>query len=462
MSSNVIKEIVKNDLCIGCGICAAMCPQKALVMKFNEYGEYNPVKEGNCSDKCDLCMSVCPFNDGNKNETVLGTELYGGIKEIKYLFETGYYLDSYVGYSNQFRQSSASGGMATWLLTTLLQKDIVDHVICVTPNNDPEKLFKFEIFEDVDSIMNSSGSAYYPVEMSHVIQRMIDNPGRYAITGLPCFLKSLRLASQKNKKLREMITVTIGLVCGQAKSKHYTTYLSTLANAGGKLHKVHYRGKSPEKPANNYYFSCVNENGSEGKIFWNEGVSEAFVNRWFTPNACNFCDDVFAELADVVFMDAWLPEYSKDSKGTSLVLVRSTKILNIIHKTMQKNDICVSPISVNKVIKSQAGVLNVKRKQHSYRLFIAKQKNQIIPQKRVEPTRKIGFFDEKEIEFKTKMQRKSKLFYSNQNQTLVTTDVRKDMNLVIKIAEHLKWIQRLRLVINIIKKHTPKRKCNNE
>ncbi|MCM1987575.1 coenzyme F420 hydrogenase/dehydrogenase beta subunit N-terminal domain-containing protein [Methanococcoides seepicolus] len=257
MKPNVIENIVKNDLCIGCGICAAMCPQKALVMKFNEYGEYNPVKEGNCSDKCDLCMSVCPFNDGNKNETVLGTELYEDINEIKYLFETGYYLDSYVGYSDDFRQSSASGGMATWLLTTLLQKDIVDYVVCVTPNNDSEKLFKFEIFEDADSVLNSSGSAYYPVEMSQVIQRMLNTPGRYAITGLPCFLKGLRLAGQKNKKLREMITVTIGLVCGQTKSKHYTTYLSTLAKADGKLQNVCYRGKSPDKPASNFYLALL-------------------------------------------------------------------------------------------------------------------------------------------------------------------------------------------------------------
>lgn len=52
---------------------------------------------------------------------------------MKYLPETGYYLDSYVGYSNEFRQSSASGGMATWLLTRLLKEGIVDYVVCPTP-----------------------------------------------------------------------------------------------------------------------------------------------------------------------------------------------------------------------------------------------------------------------------------------------------------------------------------------
>lgn len=412
MKENVIENIVKNGLCIGCGICAAMCPQKALVMKFNEYGEYNPVIEGNCSSNCDLCISVCPFNDGNKNETVLGTELYEGISDSKYRFETGYYIDSYVGYSNEFRQTSASGGMATWLLTTLLQKDIVDHVICVTPNNDPEKLFKFEIFDDVDSILKSSGSAYYPVEMADVIQRMLNNPGRYAITGLPCFLKGLRLAGQKNKKLREMITVTIGLVCGQTKSKHYTTYLSTLAKAGGRLQKVNFRGKDPDKPASNFYFSCINEKGSKGKIFWNEGVSEAWVNRWFTPNACSFCDDVFAELADVTFMDAWLPEYSKDSKGTSLVVVRSPFVNDIVSDGINSSQINADTISIDKVIKSQAGVIDLKRTQLSYRLYLAQKNGLKTTSKRVEATRTIGNFARVEVEMKYDMQRLSKNYFN--------------------------------------------------
>jgi coenzyme F420-reducing hydrogenase beta subunit len=408
LEPNVIENIVKNDLCIGCGICAAMCPQKALVMKFNEYGEYNPVLEGNCSNKCDLCISVCPFNDGNKNETVLGTELYESISEIKYRFETGYYLDSYVGYSNEFRQTSASGGMATWFLTTLLQKDIVDHVICVTPNNDPEKLFKFEIFDDADSVLNSSSSAYYPVEMSQVIQRILNDPGRYAIIGLPCFLKGLRLASQKNKKLREMITVTVGLVCGQTKSKHYTTYLSTLANAGGKLQKVNFRGKDPDKPANNFYFNCVNDTGSKGKIFLNEGVSEAWVNRWFTPNACSYCDDVFAELADVVFMDAWLPEYSNDSRGTSLVLVRSAFVNNIFSDGIGSNQINADNIPINKIVQSQAGVIDLKRTQLSYRLYLAKKNGLKIPLKRVKATYTIRIFARREVEIKHDMQWLSK------------------------------------------------------
>ena len=130
---------------------------------------------------------------------------------------------------------------------------------------------------DENSVKAASGSVYYPVEMSEVIQKILEVPGRYAITGLPCFIKALRLAAQKNRKLRERIVFTIGLVCGQMKSKNYTKYIAALAGNDSlkKIQSVYYRGKSPEKPASNFYFQFTDEHGSQHKIFWNEGVSEA-------------------------------------------------------------------------------------------------------------------------------------------------------------------------------------------
>lgn len=443
MSQNVINTIIANELCIGCGICAGICPQNALVMKFNEYGEYVPYLENNCLEGCRLCLHACPFHDNNEN--VLGTSLYGNTKDIKYLSETGYYLDSFVGYSSDFRPNSASGGMATWLLTTLLRENVVDYVITVNANKDPDQLFQYTIFDDEKSILTSSGSVYYPVEMSQVIKTILDKPGRYAIVGLPCFLKGLRLASQKNKKLKERITVTVGLVCGQMKSTHYTAYLSTLANAGGKLQKVNYRGKSPDKPANNYYFHCINENGDEGTIFLKDGVAEAWVNRWFTPNACNFCDDVFAELADVVFMDAWLPEYSSDSRGTNLAIVRTPFINDLILKCSKEKLIDIDNISIEKVIESQQGVIDLKQKSLAYRLYLAKKNGLKVPVKRVEMSNKMIFFKRQEIKLKCKMQKASKTYFIEAyvNGAFNITDFRINMRNLVNKTRTQRFVQKV-------------------
>lgn len=414
----MIDEIVKNDLCTGCGTCAGICPQKVLKIQDNEYGEYIPYEIRECNSRCGLCLEVCP-SGSNENETQIGAKIYENIEGMKYLSETGYYLDSYAGYSNEFRQNGSSGGMATWLLTKLLKENIVDYVICPIPQKNPDKLFSFEVLSEENSVKTASGSVYYPVEMSEVIRRIQEIPGRYAVTGLPCFIKALRLAARKNRKLRERIVFTVGLVCGQMKSKNYTKYIAALAGSNelDKIQNVYYRGKSPEKPASNYYYQFKDENGSQYKIFWNEGVSEAWVNRWFTPNACNYCDDVFAELADIVFMDAWLPEYSRDSRGMNLIITRSKIAEDLLSSGIKNGEISLDKISIEKVIQSQKGVIDAKRKQLSYRLSLAQRNGLKVPEKRVQAIDNIGILKKRETKIKYEMQKASKNYFKENYQS---------------------------------------------
>jgi len=297
-------------------------------------------------------------------------------------------------------------------------------------------------------VRTGAGSAYYPVEMSEVIRHVLDHPGRYVITGLPCFIKAIRLAQQRNKKLQERIVVTMGLVCGQMKSRHFTDYIASLAEVRGKVMDVRYRGKSPDQPANNFYFLFKTYEGDEKKIFSRDGISEAWMNRWFTPNACNYCDDVFAECADVVCMDAWLPEYSRDSGGMSLVLVRSPTVQKIIGGGAA---ITLNSIPVEKIIQSQAGVMEVKRPQLKYRLYNAHQNGLKVPRKRVKPTRKVNYFLRQEVLLKEQMRLASKENWITL--VLVRKSFRQMMQPYLRRLQRRNWVSRvITLPIQVIKK----------
>lgn len=380
---NVVYEVVKNDLCIGCGVCAGVCPAKNLQMEWNEFGEYNPVEKGTCLENCSLCLEVCPFAKGNDNEDVLGKSLFGAVPGIKHTVETGYYLSSLVGFSRN-RDIGASGGIASFLLEELLDKGLVDRVISVAPTGDPESLFQFRVMDKSEEVRQSAGSAYYPVHLSDAIRYIRDNPGSYAVTALPCFAKGLRLAAEKQPLLRQRVRFILGLVCGQLKSSFYTRYIAYLAGLDEPLRKCHYRTKEPCQPANNYTFTCEGVSCKKGAIRWNEGVSQVWGSRCFTPIACNFCDDVFAEVADATFMDAWLPEYSKDPKGTSLILVRNPELLSTLDNKLGEG-VILEPISVEDIIRSQAGVVRIKRQDLAYRLHKAMAQKKELPKKRVAP-----------------------------------------------------------------------------
>jgi len=409
MTPAVIPTIVRNNLCIGCGLCAVICPEGMLEMQFNRFGEYNPTQRKDCVKECGLCGKVCPFADGNDNEDSIGKTLYGNTEGISHRPETGYYLNCYAGYAPETRERGASGGMATWLLSKLLKERIVDYVIAVVPDDNPDHLFKFAILHNSESVLTSSGSAYYPVELSGILQEIQNKPGRYAIIGLPCFMKAIRLATQKNSVLRERIHITLGIVCGQLKNKHFTNYIADLAGVKrDELRQVHYRGKSPDTPASNYFYTFTRKNGTTARFFWDEGISKVWMNRWFTMNTCNYCDDIFAECADVTFMDAWLPEYSQESLGTNLVLVRSRLVQDVIDHGIIDGEVRLDPMPIEKVLQSHAGLIDIKRRNLAYQLYLGHKQGSVLPRKRVAPTKLNSPFLREKISLENQMQRVSR------------------------------------------------------
>ena len=61
---NVIGEVVARNVCSGCGICAGLCPAKALVMGGKPNGDLVAQLSGKCREGCSLCLKVCPFTTG--------------------------------------------------------------------------------------------------------------------------------------------------------------------------------------------------------------------------------------------------------------------------------------------------------------------------------------------------------------------------------------------------------------
>lgn len=382
MSFNIIQTTVLKNQCIGCGTCDAICPVDVLKMDFNSIGMYEPIESEGCLDKCTLCMDACPFVEENQNEKELAKKLYENEKNIEFHSDLGYFSNTYEVYKKDAneRLKSASGGAGHSILKNLFEQKLVDTILTVESNDDPDKLFKFSNFKEIKELEKIRGSVYYPTEMSEVLDYVIKHDGRYAITTLPCFAKAIRLAQNKNSKLRKRIKFVIGLVCGQMKTKEYTHTLAKSAIDTDRLKGVNFRVKQKDKSAINFGLEFTSIDEQKINRLSNADIpSKLWGSRAFTPNACNSCTDVFAHCADIVLMDAWLPNYMKDYKGHSLVIARTNEVSKVLENSL---DIKVKKIAYQKVFLSQKPVVDNKNaifygSKNIFTQLINKQKLQI-------------------------------------------------------------------------------------
>ncbi len=330
----------------------------------NDFGEYRPRGlTGQCSD-CGLCRIVCPFENG-PNENELGRELYAEVAGIQHTPETGYFLANYCGgvASDTLRWSRTSGGLATWMLARLMQTGVVDRVIAVASTSNPDKLFEFVEFSTVESLWTAARSSYYPVEISSCLRTVAQSNLKYAVIGLPCVVKGIRRAQQRMPRLKQNIPVLLGLVCGQQRSKWFAEYLVRRAGLTMEaVRRISFREKRETQPATLSHFAAWTTR-SKTPVFLerSDGYGRAWEQSYFKEDACNYCDDVFAELADATFMDAWLPGFHEDPRGTTIVMARSALCRDLVFSGVKSGALRVTPLEIRQVIRSQQGCLQLKR-----------------------------------------------------------------------------------------------------
>ncbi|KKL63732.1 hypothetical protein LCGC14_2172150, partial [marine sediment metagenome] len=334
MSENVLEAVVANDLCVGCGMCAGMLPG-SLRMHTNKYGAYVPELIEQVDQGWEqVSLQVCPFANNDENEDSIGKKLFNFQEGVQHCSETGYYLKCFTGHvlNEEVRLSATSGGIITWLAEELLSSGKVDAVACVGKCDEGENLFEYKFITDAAEISECRKSRYYPVEFSGTIRKIKEVEGKVLFIGLPCFIKAMRLAMKQDPVLADRVAYTIGLFCGHLKSKHYAAYLARSSGVHEKdIQTVDFRKKIKDKPANKYAFEVVTRNegpDNHRQIMMQDVWASSWSNNLFMLDACEYCDDIMAETADISVGDAWLAEFIKDYRGTSITICRNTDLLH--------------------------------------------------------------------------------------------------------------------------------------
>jgi hypothetical protein len=114
---------------------------------------------------------------------------------------------------------------------------------------------------------------------------------------------------------------------------------------------------------------------------------ELFGSNWghgfFKAKFSDYTDDALNETADVSIGDAWLREYSADSDGNNIVIVRDETILDIVRNAVAEERLRMDRVDAEAVIRSQSGLIHHTRDEIGYRLAKRDKRAEWRPRKRV-------------------------------------------------------------------------------
>lgn len=395
-SMNNFNNVLNGNYCIGCGVCK-VANAKKLAIKLDQYGMYrSELGEGYKPDDLEYFNELCPFSGVSTNEDQISKVLFdhSGLDHNKYI---GYHGKCYAGYikDEDQRIKSSSGGLVSWLLVKLLEERLIDGVIHVGDGvTEQGAIMSYKLSFSKGEILSNTKSRYYPVEMSKVLKDIkYKHPGKkFAVVGVPCFVKAVRLLQNQDTYYKQHITYVVGIVCGHFKSAGFAKLFAMQCGIDpDRIKHVDFRYYDKRSTLANEYFVKVEGKDYEGKDKTVVRQNKSFFgylwgHGYFKYQACEFCDDVFAETADITFGDAWLPEYVNDNKGTNIIVTRNYQLSELINTF--SNELCLDELSPESIIQSQMSGIRHRRDGLKYRLYLKKRKRQWYPQKREKPQKK--------------------------------------------------------------------------
>jgi coenzyme F420-reducing hydrogenase beta subunit len=205
--------------------------------------------------------------------------------------------------------------------------------------------------------------------MSAILKTIREVPGRYAVVGIPCFIKAVQLLRENDPVFKERIRFTLGLFCGHMKSARFVESFAWQMNVPvNEVKRVEFRYKDPGRPANWYNAMLTLRDGTVVNKDWWHFADGDWGAGFFMNSACNFCDDVVGETADISFGDAWVEPYSSDGRGTNVVVVRSPIIENFVEDAIATGRLKLDAVDGKFVEQTQAAGFRQRREGLAYRL----------------------------------------------------------------------------------------------
>jgi coenzyme F420 hydrogenase subunit beta len=299
--TNLIEDVVDQNLCVACGTCEAVCPVNVIKLD-----NFVPTLVGKCIE-CGICYNNCPRTDFD--DKTLEESIHGRTRNEEEAL-TGIYSGVYAARAipADIQERAQDGGVVTALLSQFLD-DGGDAVIVAGLDEEHPWLPKPTIARTRDEIVKAAGTKYTPSPTLVGLKKAVkeEKLEKVAVVGTPCQMRGLtRLTDgpMKNIKYRNSVDLKVGLFCME--TFNHDSFIDYLRENDVDPTKV----TKFEIKNGRFYAHAGEERLHRARLKKVKGLIRP---------CCAQCDDFSSEYADISVGNVGSPP------GFSTVLVRTEK-----------------------------------------------------------------------------------------------------------------------------------------
>lgn len=332
-----VSYIIKNDLCLGCGLCQAI-NQKNCKMELSKRGFYRPLFNSPLSKEqkakiSKLCPGIRVHNINGKSNFI-----WGNVVQVSNAWST----------NPSIRQTSSSGGVTSSLAIYLLESHKVDGVLHIGVQDDSYLYNKLYISRNREEVLKRNASRYAPAAIfNHILDILSLNTTEiYAFIGKPCDIAGIQNLLQEYPEYKYKIKYYLAIFCAGMPS--YNASQKAISTFMKKCPPISLRYRGDGWPG---YFTVGYSDGTTCRMTYNESWGKILGRD--LGFRCKICPDGIGLLADIALGDSWntsngYPDFT-EADGKNFCFIRNQKGLELFREAEREGYIITSTLDIKNV-----------------------------------------------------------------------------------------------------------------
>jgi coenzyme F420 hydrogenase subunit beta len=346
-----LQDVVDWQLCTGCGACAYACTENAVTLVNIENVGIRPRFDSEDCASCTKCLPICPGYLVDREQSQNGSVSMAEAPDV------GPALEIWEGYATdpEVRFKASSGGILSALALYCLEQEKMEFVLHTGMDETKPWTNRTIQSRNRADILSRAGSRYAPASPCDGLKAIDESPGPCVFIGKPCDAAAVTALRKERPELSAKLGLVLSFFCAGTPSTRGTIdLLKSLDVVPQTATNVRYRGEGWPGKFKVQFGSPTEEKSLSYMESWGRVSS-------YRPLRCHLCPDGVGSTADISCGDAWQEFENDGNRGLSIVVARTRRGQEILHRAIAANYVTLQPSNTAAVIAAQP---NLVQRQH--------------------------------------------------------------------------------------------------